>query len=75
MLAYIGAVLRLEILIFAINAFFHALAQNGRSCPSEEPIPAGAPQHLDDVPAGAVKKAFEFLHDLAVAAHRAIEPL
>ena len=31
--------------------------------------------HLDDVPAGAAERRFELLDDLAVAAHRAVEPL
>ena len=34
-----------------------------------------APEQLDDVPAGAAEGAFEFLDDLAVAAHRAGEAL
>ena len=34
-----------------------------------------APHDLDDVPAGAPEHAFEFLDDLAVAAHRAVEAL
>ena len=55
LLAHIGAVLRLEILIFAVYAFFHALAQLAALVLREEPIPAGTPQHLDDVPAGTVE--------------------
>ena len=31
--------------------------------------------HLDDVPAGAAEGGFQFLNDLAVAAHRAVEAL
>ena len=31
--------------------------------------------HLDDVPAGAAERRLELLDDLAVAAHRAVEPL
>jgi hypothetical protein len=38
-------------------------------------IPARAPQHLDDVPAGTEEGCLELLDDLAVAAHRAVEPL
>ena len=34
-----------------------------------------APDDLDDVPAGAAEQRFEFLDDLAVAAHRAVEAL
>ena len=35
----------------------------------------GAPQALDDVPAGAAEVGLELLDDLAVAAHGAVEPL
>jgi hypothetical protein len=38
-------------------------------------VPVAAPDHLDDVPAGAAEDRLEFLDDLAVAAHRAVEPL
>ena len=41
----------------------------------EERIPVGAPQHLDDVPAGAAEGGLELLDDLAVAANRPVEPL
>ena len=41
----------------------------------EQRIPQAAPDHLDDVPAGAAEHAFQFLDDLAVAAHRAVEAL
>ena len=38
-------------------------------------VPVAAPDHLDHVPAGAAKIGFEFLDDLAVAAHRTVEAL
>ena len=41
----------------------------------EQRVPAGAPQALDDVPARAAEIGLELLHDLAVAAHRPVEPL
>ena len=43
MLAHIGAVLRLEILIFAVDAFLHALAQHAGSVFGEQRIPAPIP--------------------------------
>ena len=42
---------------------------------SEELVPFPAPDDLDHVPARAAEQAFEFLDDLAVAAHRAVEAL
>jgi hypothetical protein len=44
------------------------------SCRGEQRSQCG-PRSLDDVPAGAAEDAFEFLDDLAVAAHRAVEAL
>ena len=34
-----------------------------------------APQDLDDVPARAAKRGFQFLNDLAIAANRAVQAL
>ena len=74
-LADIGAVLRLVVLVFAVDAFLHAFAQDSGDVVGEQLIPTGPPQHLDDVPAGAAKIGLEFLHDLAIAPHRPVEPL
>ena len=38
-------------------------------------VPAAAPDHLDHLPAGGFEGAFQLLNNLAVAAHRAIQPL
>src|SRR3984893_1333393 len=75
LLAHIGTVLGLEVLIFTVDAFFHALAQQARFVFGEQRIPAGAPTHLDDIPAGAAEDSFELLHDLTVTAYRAVETL
>ena len=74
-LADIGAVLRLEVLVLAVDAFLHELAQLAARVPGEQLVPARAPQALDDVPAGAAEAALELLDDLAVAAHRPVEAL
>ena len=42
---------------------------------SNSRIPVAAPQDLDDVPAGSAECRFQFLHDLAVAAHRTVQAL
>ena len=75
MLADIGAVLRAEVLVFAVDAFLHQLAQLALGVLGEQLVPAGAPQAFDHVPAGAAEAAFQLLHDLAVAAHWPVEPL
>src|SRR6185369_13933733 len=74
-LADIGAVLGLEGLILAVAQFHHALFQNALLVAGEQRIPVGAPDQLDDVPAGTAEFGFELLDDLAVAAHRAVQTL
>ena len=51
-----------------INQFALAVACKQR-------IPVRAPQQLDDIPAGTGKQGFEFVDNVAIAAHRTIEPL
>ena len=74
-LAHVGAVLGLEHLVLAVDGLFHALEQQPGGVAREQRIPVGAPDHLDHVPAGAAEVGFQLLDDLAVAAHRAVQPL
>ena len=73
--ADVSTVLRFVVLVFTVDALFHALSENAGDVGCQQLIPARAPQHLDDVPAGAAEIGFQFLHDLAVAAHRSVETL
>ncbi len=75
MLADVGAVARLEDLVLAVDGVHHALAQAAVVVVSQQPVPAAAPDHLDDVPARAAIDALELLDDLRVAAHGAVEAL
>ena len=75
MFACIGAALGFEILVFAVHAFFHHPPEESLLIALQQRIPASAPQNLDDVPTGAQKGRFEFLNDLAIAAHRSVQPL
>jgi hypothetical protein len=52
-----------------------ALTEHAVDVAGEQVVPLAAPDDLDDVPAGAPEVRLELLHDLAVAAHRAVEPL
>ena len=74
-LADIGAVLGLEVLVLAVDAFLHAAQQAAVGVGRDQRVPRAAPQHLDDVPAGTPEVALQLLDDLAVAAHRAVEAL
>ena len=74
MLARVGAALGLEVLVLAVDALFHAL-RSRPSCRVPAADPSATPEHLDDIPAGAAESSLQFLDDLAVAAHRAVEPL
>src|SRR5690625_1024436 len=74
-LAHVSTIIGPVFLILAINRLFHALAQNALGVASQQRIPIGAPDHLDDIPTGAAEKPFKLLNDLAVAAHRTVEAL
>ena len=74
-LARVGAAERLAGLVFAVDGIHHDLAQGAVGVAREQRIPIAAPDQFDDIPAGAAERAFEFLDDLAVAAHRAVEAL
>ena len=58
-----------------VDGLVHALDEDAVGIRREERVPVLAPQHLDDVPAGAAEGAFEFLDDVAIAANRAVETL
>ena len=75
MLAHVGAAVCLVGLVVAVDALFHALEQQAVLVARQQRIPVATPDHLDHVPAGAAEHRLEFLDDLAVAAHRAIEAL
>ena len=75
MLARVCPTLRLVILVFTIDRFFHAAAQQAVGILRKQRIPARAPQYLDGIPPGPAENALQFLDDLAIAADRAIQPL
>jgi hypothetical protein len=55
--------------------FLHPLQQNARLVLGEQRVPRRAPYDLDHVPARAAEDPLEFLDDLAVATHWAVESL
>ena len=63
------------LLILAVDDLAHALDEQAVVILLEQAVPLAAPDHLDDVPAGAAEDGLELLDDLAVAANRTIEPL
>ena len=73
--AHEGAVLRLERLVLAVDAFHHPAHQDAFLVAREQRVPAGAPDDLDHIPPGAAEFCFELLDDLAVAANRAVQAL
>ena len=75
MFARVAAGLHGIFLVVAVDRFFHAFEQQTLVIAGEQRVPIGAPDDFDDVPAGAAEQRFEFLNDLAVAAHRPVEPL
>src|SRR5438270_2195481 len=75
MLAHERTVVRLVVLVFAVERFLHDAQKDAVLVPGEQRVPVRAPDHLDHVPARAAEFALELLDALAVAAHRSVEPL
>ena len=75
MLAYVRARGNHQLLIFAVHQFAHALDQQALGIAFEDGVPLASPQNFDDVPACAAERGFEFLNNLSIAAHGAIEAL
>src|SRR5215218_1555566 len=74
-LPHVGAVLRLEVLVLAVDRLLHPLEEDAGRVARDQRVPAGPPDHLEDVPAGPAEDALQLLDDLAVAAHRPVEAL
>src|SRR6185503_19948926 len=66
---------RRVLLPLAIHDFAKAFDEEAFLIGSKQGIPEPSPDRLDDVPSGATKCGYEFLDDVAVAAHRAVETL
>jgi len=62
-------------LVLTVRDFFHAFGQQPVFILGQQRVPVAAPDHLDDIPAGAAEGGFQFLHDFAVAAHRPVQTL
>ena len=75
MIAHVRARLDGVLLILPVDDLAHALHEQALTVLGEQRIPFTAPDRLDHVPAGAAERRFELLDDLAVAAHRTVEPL
>ena len=75
LLANVRTVARLHHLVLAVDHFFHAFDERAVFVACKQLIPIAAPNELQHVPAGTTEIAFEFLNDLAVTAHRAVEAL
>ncbi len=74
-LADIGATGHRELLELPVERLVHLLDEQAVHVAGEQVVPLATPDDLDHVPARAAEGRFEFLDDLAVAAHRAVEPL
>ena len=75
LLAQVGRSTGMDGLEVAINHLRKLTQQQSLGVAVEDAVPLAAPEHLDHLPAGAAEAALQFLDDLAVAAHRTIQPL
>src|SRR6476469_4071197 len=71
----VGAALDKELLILAVGDLPQTPHQQPVAIVLNQAVPITAPDDLDYVPSGAAENRLEFLNDLAVAAHRPVEPL
>ena len=74
-LAYVCATGHRVLLVLAVDNRAHAIGQEAVVVLGEQGVPVAAPDDLDDVPADAAEDGLQLLNDLAVAAHRAVQPL
>jgi hypothetical protein len=74
-LADVGAARHGVLLELAVHGLVHLVDQRPVRVPGQQVVPLAAPDHLDDVPAGAAEDPLQLLDDLAVAADRAVQPL
>ena len=74
-LADVGAGLDGKALVFAVDGGVELVEQDAVDVPVDQLVPLGAPDDLDDVPAGATEHPLEFLDDLTVATYRPVEAL
>jgi hypothetical protein len=74
-LADVGAALDDVLLVLAVHHLAHALDQQPVVSAGQQGSQSLPQMHLDHVPAGAAEVALQLLDDLAVAAHRAVQPL
>ena len=74
-LAHVRAVFGLVGLVVAVGRDVHQVDQRAVGVGGEQRVPLAAPDDLDHVPAGAPEERLQLLHDLAVAADRAVEAL
>ena len=74
-LADVGAGLDRVALPVAVDGVAHGLDQHAVVVLGQQRVPLARPQHLDHVPARAGEQRLQLLDDLAVAAHRTVEPL
>jgi hypothetical protein len=71
----VGAVGHRVLLEGAVDGGVHLVEQHAVDVARQQLVPLRTPDDLDHVPARAAEHRFEFLDDLAVAAHRAVEAL
>ena len=74
-LTHIFARFGFEALIVAVHRAVHFVDEHAVIVGGKERIPFATPDHFDDVPARPTEDGFQFLDDLAVAAHWPVETL
>ena len=71
----VRAVVSLERLVVAVQGVVHHVDERVVLVSSQQLVPSAPPDDFDDVPTGALEERFQLLDNLAVSAHRSVEPL
>src|SRR5262245_46677018 len=74
-LAEVCTALNKEFLILTVGDFAQTPYQQAVAIILNQAVPIAAPDDFDDIPTRAAEDRFQFLNDLAVAAHRPVKTL
>ncbi len=75
MLTDVGAGLDTVLLILSVHRFIHPINQQPLFVFFQQRVPGTAPEHFNDIPAGAPEYGFQLLYDFSVTPNRTIQTL
>jgi hypothetical protein len=74
-LTNVGTIGHRQALVIAVQRLVHLCQEHAVFVARQQVVPFARPDDLDHVPAGAAEGGLQLLDDLAIAAHRPVQPL